>query len=289
MTPSVSALATRLGADLLRTRLLRAGVPVLDGKYQLLHVLGRGASGLVVRAVDLRLQRRVAIKMAPANPRGSSVQHEAQALARLSRPPNVVQVHDLGSGAVTTPTFALQVDYLAMELIEGPTLRSWVLAAQRSERSVLAMYVAVANGVATLHGNDIVHADVKPDNVLVASDGSPYLVDLGFAINVKHTRGGFRPTQVRGTPGYMAPECHQGVAGKPSDVYAFAASVWESASGKLPGQSSSLRPFEWWDRFWRGSGLSRPLEAVLRPALDADPHRRPTIGQIQRQLHALCA
>lgn len=289
MTAVASELATRLGADLLRARLLRAPVPVLDGKYQLLHVLGRGSSGLVVRALDTRLQRRVAIKMAPASTHGSGVRHEAQALARLSRPPNVVQVHDLGTGAVVTPTFTLPVDYLAMELIEGPTLRSWVLSTRRSQRDVLAMYCAVANGIATLHGANIVHADVKPDNVLVAPDGAPYLVDLGFAINVMHAPGGFRKTQIRGTPGYMAPECHQAVAGKPSDVYAFAAAVWESASGKLPGQPSNAGPFEWWDRFWRGSGLSAPLEAVLRPALDPDPHRRPTIQTLQRQLLALCA
>lgn len=153
----------------------------LAGRYTVLNPLGRGGMGEVVAAYDSRLDRRVALKLLRRELDSSQSQRdlearmlrEAQAMARLSHP-NVVAIYDVGTledGAI----------FIAMEMVEGQTLRRWLEQAPRTWREVLATYLDAARGLAAAHAAGLVHRDFKPENVLVGTDGRVRVMDFGLA------------------------------------------------------------------------------------------------------------
>lgn len=229
------------------------------GRYVVLDVLGAGGMGEVYAAIDPELDRRVALKLVKdgAGSSGSSSQgqarllREAQAMARLSHP-NVVSVYDVGvvDGRV----------FLAMELVEGITLKEW-MKQRRSWREVLRVFMDAGRGLAAAHETGIVHRDFKPDNILIGKDGRARVLDFGLARAPSDARGMapllddlHEPTeatpnpskhlllspitqteQVIGTPKYMAPEQF---LGKPvdarSDQFSFCVALAEALYGEMP-------------------------------------------------------
>lgn len=288
MTQGLRELATHLGADVLRARLGAARLPTIDGKYVVQKVLGRGASGIVVDAWDSRLGRRVAVKLAPYAAESETLLNEARALARLHRPPNVVQVHDVGIGRLVGASFSADVAYAAMELVDGPTARSWLARQPRSRREILALFHGIARGLATVHAHGIVHGDVKGDNVLVTADGTPVLVDFGFATAAR--RDGAMETigTVRGTWPYMAPETRRGIVGRASDVYGFANSLWEALVGTAFVPFGDLDLVSQGKQLWASRQLPASLARIVVDALEEDPSRRPTIEQLASAI-AVCS
>jgi serine/threonine-protein kinase len=144
-------------------------------RYALLERLGEGGMGVVYIAYDARLDRRVAIKVLRRD--GSEAararfRREAQALARLQHP-NVVAVFDTGEIG--------ERPYLAMELIDGTSLRRWLSAAERPWREIVRVMLAAGRGLAAAHAVGLVHRDIKPDNILVARDGVVKIADFGLA------------------------------------------------------------------------------------------------------------
>ncbi len=141
-------------------------------RYTILGRLGAGGMGEVYAAYDGKLDRKVALKLLL---RGgpdyeARLVREAQAMARLSHP-NVVGVFDTG-----------RVDrrlFLAMEFVEGGTLRAWRREAPRTFAEILSVYLAAGRGLAAAHGAGLVHRDFKPDNVLIAQDGQVKVTDFG--------------------------------------------------------------------------------------------------------------
>jgi eukaryotic-like serine/threonine-protein kinase len=144
-------------------------------RYVVVDVLGAGAMGVVYAAYDRDLDRKIALKLV-RDPRWKSshrrLVREAQALAQLSHP-NVVAVFDVG-------TFQDQV-FLAMELVAGQTLRSW-LKEPRDWPEVVAMFLRAGEGLAAAHAAGVVHRDFKPDNVLIDERGRARVADFGLAI-----------------------------------------------------------------------------------------------------------
>ncbi|MCH9683500.1 MAG: serine/threonine protein kinase, partial [Deltaproteobacteria bacterium] len=148
------------------------------GRFQVLEPVGQGGMGTVFSAHDERLDRKVALKVirGDGDPRRRArMLREAQALAKLSHP-NVVAIYEVGERAHEL--------YIAMELIEGPTLRKWVR--DRSWTEVLDMYVQAGRGLAAAHAQGLVHRDFKPDNVMVGPEdgvpgGRPRVLDFGLA------------------------------------------------------------------------------------------------------------
>src|SRR5262249_36630127 len=126
--------------------------PTRIGRFVRIEPLGAGGMGAVYSAWDRKLGRRVALKVLHHHARERSLR-EAQALARL-HPPNVVTVHDMGS--------ADGVDYIAMELVDGTSLRRW-LGRPRSWREVIAAFRHAGRGLAAAHAAGLVHCDFKPE------------------------------------------------------------------------------------------------------------------------------
>lgn len=269
-------------------------------RYVILDELGRGGMAVVHAAFDRQLGRRVAIKLMRPD-RASAVGRErllreARALAQL-RHPNVVDVFDVGEDRGEV--------FLAMELVEGPSLRGWLAAGPRSRAAILAMFLGAGRGLAAAHAARLVHRDFKPDNVLVDQDGAPRVADFGLARAVLDIETGESPTvddeapptdpgaaaatpmatpaltragAVVGTPGYMAPEVLRGEpATAASDQFAFAVSLAEALTGARPFAGDD--PPALVAAIERGkpalSGVKPPwLRAVLARALAARPADR---------------
>ena len=258
----------------------------LLGRYVVLELIGAGAMGLVYAAYDPELERKVALKL--LRPDGADVDHnalrarllrEARALARFSHA-NVITVLDVG-------TLGDEV-FLAMELVEGTTLRGYLLGTPRGWRERLRVFCAAGEGLRAAHGAGIVHRDFKPDNVLVGKDGRVKVTDFGLArhgdrepqtelaaadvpqpsaraILSRLTRTG----AVAGTPAYMAPEQRAGgAATAASDQYAFALAVSEALLGERPDSKLVLAVTT--------SGARPPsaLRPILTRALAPEPAAR---------------
>lgn len=199
--------------------------------------------GAVYVAYDPELDRKVALKLLHGE---SSPKHrrallmEAQAMAKLTHP-NVVAVHDVGEHE--------QMVYLAMEYIDGVTLRRWVGEERRGWRVVLDRFLDAGRGLAAAHATGLIHRDFKPDNVMIADGGRPVVLDFGLArptreaasleIDDESLSGALLSEatvgRVAGTPAYMAPEQAMGSELTPAvDQFSFCVSLWEALHGQRP-------------------------------------------------------
>ena len=210
--------------------------PTRIGRFRVSETIGSGGMGTVYAAWDETLDRPVALKFLNRRA-GEDLVREAQALARLSHP-HVVTVFDVGvhEGRV----------WLAMELVQGRTLRAWQReGASRSE--LLAAWLAAGQGLAAVHDAGLIHRDVKPDNVLRGDEGRVRLIDFGLVLArasepTEPTQRGVdessESTASRGFVGtreYAAPEqCSGAAIDARADQYAFCVSVWEALSGARP-------------------------------------------------------
>jgi len=203
---------------------------LVDGRYQVRSRIARGGMATVYLATDLRLERRVAIKimhghLADDNTFKTRFVQEARSAARLSHP-NVVNVYDQGQDS--------DMAYLVMEYLPGITLRDLLKDYTKltPEQSVDIMD-AVLSGLASAHKAGIVHRDLKPENVLLADDGRIKLGDFGLARAASaNTSTG---QALLGTIAYLSPELvTRGVADARSDIYAVGIMLYEMLTGEQP-------------------------------------------------------
>lgn len=227
--------------------------PKQVGRYLIRGRLGEGGMGVVYEAFDPELERSVALKVLHpevGSPSRARLMREAQAMAKLSHP-NVVQIHDVG-------TSDNQV-FIAMELVHGQTLRSWLKESERSWREILAMFIDAGRGLAAAHAAGLIHRDFKPENVLVGNDGRVRVADFGLAglgeqtlspnapTNPQDQTGGnfldaalTSPGAILGTPRYMSPEQHSGLEITPlADQFSFCVALHEGLFGSLPFAGST--------------------------------------------------
>jgi len=207
------------------TRAVLATGRMID-RYIIVDVIGAGGMGVVYSAYDPRLDRKIAVKVLRADRSGDHrLLAEATTLARL-RHPNVVTVYDAG-------TFEDQV-FIAMELVEGTTLREWLAARPRDWRDIVRVFVQAGRGLLAAHAAGIVHRDFKPDNVLVSERGPAsammigderaQVADFGLARS-----GESGAAEIAGTPAYMSPEQRAGgVITAKSDQYSFCVALREA-------------------------------------------------------------
>ena len=209
---------------------------VLDRRYRVDAPLARGGMSTVYAGTDLRLDRRVAVKvMAPALAHDPSFSErfvrEARSAARLSHA-NVVAVFDQGA----EDTRAGRVVFLVMELVRGSTLRD-VLRERgrlRPDEAVSVLEPVLA-ALAAAHRAGIVHRDVKPENVLLSADGTVKVVDFGLARAVAAPSSSTQAGVVLGTVAYVAPEqVSRGGADARTDVYSAGIMLYELLTGAPP-------------------------------------------------------
>jgi hypothetical protein len=240
---------------------------VIDGKYQLERLLGRGGMGSVYAARDRRLDRRVALKIMLSELFGHEgalkrFEREARAAARLSHP-NIIQIFDFG------PIGSMGA-YQVMELVEG---RSW--RAELNMQGAIAAeacrdwIVQLLDGIEAAHGAGIIHRDLKPDNLfLVDREGGPPLLkilDFGLAkmnlLDLSREEKLSIGVMTIGTVGYVPPEqLTGGPADQRSDIYAIGRIVMETLTGSLPAEC----PF----------GADSPLAEVLNRCTAHHPAQR---------------
>src|SRR5690242_14672725 len=207
------------------------------GSYEILAPLGVGGMGEVYRARDSRLGRDVAVKVLPSErssdpDRRRRFEQEARSASALNHP-NILTIHEIGTAGDTI--------YIAMELVEGRTLRELLAAGPLIIKKLLDVAVQTADGLAKAHAAGIVHRDLKPENIMVSSDGYVKILDFGLAklaeplsqevSGMATMAGATEPGTVLGTVGYMSPEQ---AAGRPvdfhSDQFALGSILYEMAT-----------------------------------------------------------
>jgi serine/threonine protein kinase len=212
--------------------------------YQCISLIGSGGMGKVYLAHHKDLERRCALKL--LSPRRATCDQEyvarfveeGRAAAALVHP-NIVTVHAVG-----------QVDgkhFLEMEFIAGRSLQQLISdEGQLTIPRALSLIARTADGLAAAHRDDIIHRDVKPDNIMLTKRGDPKISDFGLAKRVLNSKGKPIADGICGTPNYMAPELFQGEAASPaSDVYALGVTLFLALTGRLPYQAESLQQLRW--------------------------------------------
>lgn len=206
------------------------------GPYEIRTHIARGGMADVYQAFDVNLQRKVALKVMLAQLSADSqfvqrFRREAQTVAKLEHP-NIIQVYGIG----LTPN---EQPYLAMPFIEGGSLRDTLeLLTRRGEllppTQALAIVRQMADALRVAHAAGIVHRDIKPSNILLRTDGTPVLVDLGIAA-VQSAPKLTQTGTLIGTPNYMSPEQARGdkLDGR-SDLYSLGVILYEMLAGKRP-------------------------------------------------------
>jgi eukaryotic-like serine/threonine-protein kinase len=217
------------------------------GPYEVLSPLGAGGMGEVYRARDTRLDREVAVKVLPSElssdaERLKRFEKEARSASSLNHP-NIVTIYDIGAEG--------GVSYIAMEKVEGPTLRALLVGGALPIKKLFHVAPQIAEGLAKAHEAGIVHRDLKPENVMVTRDGLVKILDFGLAKLASRTSGSGEgshlptmtattPGVVVGTVGYMSPEQASGLAlDFRSDQFALGSILYEMATGKRAFQKKT--------------------------------------------------
>ncbi len=223
------------------------------GRYEIRSKVGEGGMGEVYLAQDTKLDRKVALKILPVDVaknrnRMDRFTREAKSAAALNHP-NIAHVYEIGEHE--------GLNFIAMEYVEGATLREKIHREQTELRKLLRYLQHVAEGLTKAHAAGIVHRDLKPDNIMITRDGYAKILDFGLAKLTEQTnqqsierpeeastvvlqRPLSTPGLVMGTVGYMSPEQAQG---KPvdhrSDIFSFGCLLYEAATGQCAFQTES--------------------------------------------------
>lgn len=255
--------------------------------YEIQRSLGRGASGDVYLAWDLRLKRRVSLKRLGRTEAVSSLTREAQALARV-RSPHIARVYDI---AIEDPDV-----WMVMEFVDGWNLQE--LFRRKSDvptGRALAWIFELASALEALAAVGVVHRDVKPANIIMRKDFSSCLVDFGLAV----TSGGKRDDAGIGTPAYMSPEQIRGdQVGPRTDVYSLglvgyhlltgshafsgrSSSVTEMMQAQLSQSPASVRSVN--------KQVPRKIDRMIQKCLEKRATSRPTARDVRQQTERYAA
>ncbi|MBX3224184.1 MAG: protein kinase [Labilithrix sp.] len=279
---------------------LRPGQMLEGTSYQVVREIGAGGMGVVYEIEHVRLKKRYVAKVIHdqiRNDEGAAkrMEREAQVLAGISHP-NIVQVHDIG-------TTQDGVSYFVMEKLEGVDLRHTMKRVGVTRLRAIEIVVDVLSALEYVHRRGIVHRDIKPENVFLAEQ--PHgtvtkVLDFGI-VHIFDSDGRVSQGRITKTGGfvgtlyYAAPEQMQGKpAGPPNDVYAAGLLLFEMLAGKGPfdddpgvGLSRCFKPAPLLTEFVPTA--PHELSQVLARALEQDPARRPTAGELAAELRAASA
>src|ERR1700751_4317093 len=260
----------------------------LIGNYRILAEIGSGGMGHVYRALDIRLEREVALKLLPEHSVSDEnslnrFRKEARAASALSHP-NICTIYDAGEED--------GVPYIAMELLEGQTLTHAIGSHPMPLESILRLGAGICDALQYAHDRGLIHRDIKPSNIFVTTRGDAKLLDFGLAKRLQQdTTSGTattlpvditEPGRLLGTVAYMSPEQAQGkTLDRRSDLFSFGAVLYEMSTGMraFSGDSSASVIAE----LLRGEPKSPrtlnprvppELQSIITKALEKDPAER---------------
>src|SRR5687767_580343 len=223
-------------------------------RYEIHSMLGEGGMGEVYLAQDKKLDRKVALKILPNDVAANQDRmrrfvQEAKSAAALNHP-NIAHIYEIDECDGT--------NFIAMEFVEGVTLREKIHRERTELRKLLRYLQEVAEGLAKAHASGIVHRDLKPDNIMITRDGHAKILDFGLAklVEQQPISGGdssevatavmlqhSTPGTVMGTFGYMSPEQAQGKTkeiDQRSDIFSFGCILFDAATGKKPFEGDTV-------------------------------------------------
>jgi serine/threonine-protein kinase len=252
---------------------------ILNGRYELEQKIGEGGMARVYRGRDLRLNRRIAVKVLHSHHAADAgflrrFHHEAQAAANLHHP-SVVDVYDVGQDG--------DIHYIVMEFVEGSDLKTLILRGGALPiEQALTIAADAADGLEAAHRLGLIHRDIKPQNIIIGPDGIVKLTDFGIAKSNLSTA--MTETGVTfGTADYISPEQARGLTVSPrSDVYSLGVTLYEMLTGRLPfsGDSSIAVAMQHVSadpplpRMYNPR-ITPQLEALVLAAMAKEPAERP--------------
>ncbi len=219
------------------------------GPYQILDLLGKGGMGEVYLAEDIRLGRKIALKLLPSELTNDELrvlrfQQEARTASALNHP-NILTIFDIGEVDST--------HFIATEFVKGETLRHFMSAARFDVQKALNITIQVASALGAAHEVGVVHRDIKPENIMVRPDGLVKVLDFGIAKLTQRTATGGKsemgllplvntePGMVMGTPKYMSPEQVRALdVDERTDIFSLGAVLYEMITGKAPFERSTV-------------------------------------------------
>ena len=200
------------------------------GHYKILDKLGEGGMGVVYKALDTKLDRPVALKFLPPHLSSSPEEkerflHEAKAASALSHP-NITVIHEINESEGQV--------YIAMEYVEGKTLKKLAESKELSLRKALDLAIQACDGLAAAHKKEIIHRDIKSENLMLTKEGQVKIMDFGLA-KVKGATKLTKAGSTLGTTAYMSPEQASGEeVDQRSDIFSFGVVLYELLAGQLP-------------------------------------------------------
>ena len=209
---------------------------MLDNRYELQEIIGVGGTAVVYKAKCHRLNRYVAVKIlkeefASDEEFRRKFHDEAQAVAMLSHP-NIVNIYDVSRSG--------NVDYIVMELIDGITLKEYLgRRGQLSPKEVTIFSTQIARALEHAHDHDIIHRDIKPQNIMLLRDGTVKVADFGIA-HFADQENTYSKGEAIGSVHYVSPEQARGsFVDNRTDLYSFGVVMYEMITGRLPFEGDS--------------------------------------------------
>ena len=248
---------------------------LLEGRYEIQALLGKGSVGETYLALDVLKQRLVALKFPRVQLAG-----DLTLLRRFRKELQIGGSLDHPNIQRTYPEESTNGSYGVFEYVEGESLRHHLAARGKlSVAEVRSIGSQLASALAYVHEHRVVHRDVKPDNVLITPDGRVKLADFGISAPLKRRLLEWDdPGNAAGTPGYMPPEQVRGRLGEArTDVYALGATLYELLTGHLPYSEADSHPVDGSQPILASDNRAETppaLDAVLYKALRRDPTQR---------------